>query len=100
MSAKDDHIAAQGKLRTVEFAVRDDGTMPAKVYLDSLPKKVKEHLLAIFRHVAAEGESQATPAMFCRERGDIYTFKGKNNKIRLRFPCFKTGTRWICIGST
>lgn len=95
MSDQPKHIAAVGKLRTVEYAVRDDETMPAREYIDGLPKNVKERFLALFGHMAQNGEGRLTDVMFCRERGEIYTFKGKDNKIRLRLPCFKLGNRWI-----
>lgn len=88
-------VVVQGRQRIVEFAAFAGGH-PAQEFLDlSVEPKTKSHLLAVLRHMADEGERALSPQMFCHERDEIYTFKTKENKRRIRFPCFRIENRWI-----
>ena len=95
MANQVDNLAVAGGERRVEYAVRSDGeTMLAKAFLGTLPQKTQTDILAKFAHLAQSGETRISPAMFCHERGDIWTFKHKLKKQRIRFPCFREN-RWV-----
>ncbi len=80
---------------TVEYAVRKEGNIPAKVFVEELPPKLQRHIRAVFRHVAENKGKNVSPDIFAHERDEIWTFKCKLNKRRIRLPCFQKGTRWI-----
>lgn len=90
-----------GRARAVEYAVRKDGTMPAKEFLSSLSTKDQAKLSALFRQLGDLGEKNNNPQRFCHEREGIYAFKWTTKagptggKGLIRFPCFRHGNRWI-----
>jgi hypothetical protein len=69
--------------------------MPAREFLLSLPKPTQKRLFALFQHVAGTLGKGVSPQMFCHERDEIWTFKCKLEKRRIRMPCFRRGRRWI-----
>lgn len=76
MSEDDKHIVARGRLRIVEYAIRSDGSMPAKDFLFSLSKRDRLHLLARFSHLADNGEREmSNDRVFKAERPPFWTFK-------------------------
>ena len=114
--AKDDtsktSIAARGRVRIVEYAVRKDGSVPAKVFFDSLNERDQAWLLVRFRMLADEGKRGiSNEDVFRREReipedikgtgGWLWAFKKKTKKRPgggkglIRMPCFMVGERWI-----
>jgi hypothetical protein len=95
MAAADDHIAVRVGNRTVEYAVRSNGEMPAKDFVESLPLKTQHRILASFHHVALTAGRDVSPMIFQHERDEIWTFKCKDQKRRLRLPCFQRDQRWI-----
>ena len=82
-----------GRFR-VEYAVDEEGKMPAKEFLDSLGPATKARFLASFSHFSHNGPQGMTDKMFCQEREDIHAFKCKEKKLRLRIPCFRHGDCW------
>ena len=42
-------ILYRGALRTIEYAIRHDGTMPAKVFFESLPVPEQRSLFVLFQ---------------------------------------------------
>ena len=95
MASSDEHIAVRVGNRTVEYAVRSDGKMPAKEFVESLPPKTKQRILASFHHVASTAGRGVSPKIFQHERDELWTFKCKDQKRRIRLPCFRRGDRWI-----
>ena len=96
------HIAFEGRKRTVEYAVRKDGTMPAKDFLASLDKRDRNNLRARFQHLADGGEQEMNnDQVFKAERPPFWAFKRdskhspKGGKGMIRIPCFRIGNRWI-----
>ena len=95
-------IAARGRVRIVENAIRKDGSMPAKGFLDGLDKRDRNHLMAFFVHLANGGERDMTnDKVFKAERPPFWTFKRRSKKSpkggdgMIRMPCFRVDNRWI-----
>jgi len=104
----DTHIVAEGARRTVEYAVRDDETMPAWGFIKSLEAREKAAVQAFLRHLADVGEEGIhNKKRFRRERDAIWAVKrratkGKRGESKekrasslIRLPCFRDGNRWI-----
>jgi len=95
MAGQADNLAVEGTSRRIEYAVLGDGTMPAREFIDRLSSKAITSILARFKHVADNGEINVPDKIFKHERGEISAFKYTHKKHMLRFPCFRTGNRWI-----
>ncbi len=95
MANRDEHIAVRVGNWVVEYAIRQDGTMPAKDFVNSLDPSVKDRILAAFRHVAQTGGRGVPPQVFKHERDELWAFKCKHEKRRIRLPCFRRNNRWI-----
>jgi len=101
--AKDDtSIVTAGRMRTIEYAVRTDGSMPARVFLDSLHVRDRQHLMGRFQHLADGGEQvMNNQAVFKKERPPFFAFKRRSKHSprggegMIRIPCFRIGNRWI-----
>ena len=96
------NIAAKGRKRIIEYAIRKDGSMPAKEFLDGLDKRDRNHLRARFQHLADGGEQEMNnDQVFKAERPPFWTFKRKSKNSpkggdgMIRIPCFRIGNRWI-----
>src|SRR3569833_2886356 len=89
-------IIVVGSRFTVEFAVLDDRSMPAKPYYDSLSKADRAGLFGYMQHLACIGEINNQPKKFQHERGPFWAFKRKGQNARMiRLPCYQEGLRWI-----
>ncbi len=95
-------IAARGHRRIVEYAIRADGRMPAKEFLDGLDIRDRNHLKAWFVHLADGGEQEMNnDQVFKAERPPFWTFKRRSKKSpkggdgMIRMPCFRVDNRWI-----
>ncbi len=104
MADKTTRIAATGRVRTVEYAVRLDGTLPARAFLfEELHKDDRNALLALFVHVANNGEMGVNnDRLVKQERPPFWTFKCNKCKRsndkgwkRIRLPFFRHGNRII-----
>jgi hypothetical protein len=106
----DIHIVTHGRIRIVEYAVRQDGSAPAKVFFDLLDKRDRAYFLARFQLLANDGERGiCNEDVFKRERelpknigdGWLWAFKKKTHKRpgggkgMIRVPCFLYQNRWI-----
>jgi hypothetical protein len=107
----DSNIVTRGRMRTVEYAVRKDGTVPAKTFFDLLDKRDKAYLLARFQILVNDGDHGiGNEGIFKREReypkdigiqGHLWAFKKKTykrpggGKGMIRIPCFLYQSRWI-----
>src|SRR5688572_2097478 len=91
-------IVVTGAKRTIEYAVRNDGSIPAYEFVKGLLKK-SEHaerdILARFAHIAANSEIGAPEGIFKKERGEFSTFKYTCEQEFVRLPCFRYGNSWI-----
>jgi hypothetical protein len=91
----DENVAVRYGDRTVEYAIRAGGSMPAREFVLSLPRQTQQRILAMFCHVLVTGGKGVPPVIFKHEQDEIWTFKCKENKRRLRLPCFQYKNRWI-----
>jgi hypothetical protein len=111
--AKDDgsRIVVSGPKRTIEFAVRLDGTMPAKAFYDSLDDMDRDRLFSLFTHFANYGEAtsgrfgpeRTVPADINNGHGKLWAFKDKTfrrpggGKGMFRISCFRIHNRWLLL---
>jgi len=113
--AVDNIVIICGRQRTVEFAVRKDGTSPAKEFFDNLDRSDSAHLLAWFKKLAQDGEANlrfAKKLFKCEKElpknitiipGHLWTFKRETRKRpgggkgMIRIPCFQYQRRWILM---
>lgn len=86
----------------MEYAVRDDGTMPAKRFLETLPGPDRAFFLVRFQRLADVGERMMNnSAVFKHERENIWCFRRttksspEGGKGLIRFVCFRLANRWI-----
>jgi hypothetical protein len=114
MAKDDDHIVVYGRKRTIEFAVRGNGDMPAKVFYDLLDRRDRARLYSWFVHIVNEDEEEKIkPSVFGPEaefpqdvnggNGKLWAFKGRTHrrpgggKGMFRIGCFRVRDRWILL---
>jgi hypothetical protein len=92
MSEGDDRpeVLVRGNLRTIEYAVCSDRSMPAREFVECLDESDQRKLEVLFRRMADMGK------IFNREQfklveGKIFEFK----RFQIRIGCFQIGARWI-----
>ena len=90
MRGATDQIVVSGSARTIVYAVREGGEMPAKAFYDSLSDTDKTKLLALFKRMADYGVIRSRQR-FKKLRGSIYEFKCG----QIRVACFQDGRNWV-----
>ena len=113
MAGDDTVIVVRGLMRSVEYAIRRDRSMPAKQFFDSLNARDQAYLLNRFKQIADGGEQAiSNEDVFRRERklpddiikgtgGWLWAFKKKTKNRpgggtgNLRISCFLLNHRWI-----
>ena len=88
------NVLCVGRKLTVEFAVRSDGTMPAKLFFDSLDPQDKRKLMVLFQWLADEGRI-VNREKFKKVEGTQGLFEFKSFQIRM--PGFFTPDRRFVI---
>lgn len=86
----DSNIVVRGNQRTIEYAIRTNGSMPAKEFIESLDDSDQRKMAALFDRMAQHG-TVPNPKQFKFVRGKIFEFK----KHRIRVFCFRKGDRWL-----
>lgn len=98
-------VVAGGQWGTVECAVRNNGEVPAKTFLEDDCEEIREkgkddpqataraRFLLLFQQMANYG--RIAPKRFKKEMGRFWAFRHKVRNIQIRFPCFQDGPRWI-----
>ncbi len=89
-SEKDKTIAVVGPKRTIAFAVRANGSMPAKEFYESLDESQKRQVAVLFERMANEGVIR-NREQFKKVRGEIFEFK----RFQIRIGCFPVGRTWV-----
>lgn len=91
-----DLIIVPGPRMSIEWAVREDGTIPAREFFHKeLVDATRAILMASFRRMATAGEIRQK-RKFNREADGFCAFKCDTPEGRMvRFPCFRIGNRWI-----
>lgn len=92
MSETDDRlIVERGNFGTIEYAMRANGSVPAKVFLDRLSEKRRAQLAVLFRQMVCFRKVWNIE-QFKHVEKKIYEFK--RDKV-VRVGCFQLGNRWI-----
>ena len=86
----DSLIVVRGVMRTIEYAVCSNGSMPAKEFIESLSISEQAALASLFRRMADHG-SFRNQERFKFIRGKIFEIK----RHQLRVFCFRRGNRWF-----
>lgn len=92
MSGEDDHLVVQGRKLSVEFGVLDNGSMPAKEFLDSLDERDIYRLVTILKRAADHGVLGVNNKTIFRQERDFWA--AKHNKCK-RGPKGRTMVRLV-----
>lgn len=87
---KPEVVVHDGNLRTIEYAVRANGSMPAKVFIESLDESDQRKIAVLFRRMAEHGRVP-NREQFKPVGGEIFEFK----KHQVRVFCFRKENRWL-----
>lgn len=83
-------IVVRGSLRTIEYAVCANGTMPAKDFIEGLNESDQWKMVTLFARMAEHGKVP-NREQFKSVRGKIREFK----KHQIRVFCFRKEDRWL-----
>lgn len=86
----DSTIVVRGNLRTIEYAIRANGSMPAKKFIEGLSVPDQAKILVLFRRMAEKGDVP-NREQFKLVEGKIFEFK----KQQIRVFCFRKENRWL-----
>ena len=86
----DSTIVVRGNLRTIEYAIRANGSMPAKEFIEGLSEPDQAKILVLFRRMAEKGDLP-NREQFKLVKGKIFEFK----KQQIRVFCFRKEERWL-----
>ena len=91
-----DTFIASGFGGTVEYAVRNSGSMEAKEWLESQPAGVQSSFDHLFRYLAANGPLFPNKEQFKKVGGmeDVWEFK-RGGRLGNRLFVFHHGRRWL-----
>ena len=81
MIERHQYLIYEGRARTIEFAVRPNGKIPAKKFFDGLPEKVQDYFLSIFKESIGDTASMKDSGRFHKLIRKVYDIK-KGKKIR------------------
>lgn len=79
-SPRNERIAEHGEWGTVEYAIRQNGEMEAKVWLEAQSGTVRASFAHLFR-VIANGLTIRNKTQFRHLRGEIWEFKRGGNRL-------------------
>jgi len=83
-------IVVRGTLRTIEYAVCANGTMPAGDFIQGLDESDQRKMATLFERMAGRG-NVPNRQQFKLVRGKIFEFK----KQQIRVFCFRKDDRWL-----
>ena len=86
----DSSIVVYGNQRTIEYAIRTNGSMPAMEFVEGLSDSDQTKMAVLFDRMAQHGNAP-NPKQFKPVRGKIFEFK----KHQIRVFCFRKGDRWL-----
>lgn len=90
MARETDRVVVRGSLRTIEYAVCANGSMPAKDFIEGLEEKEQRKLAVLFQRMADTGRI-SNREQFKLVRGKLYEFK----RYQTRVGCFRIQDRWV-----
>lgn len=85
-----DTVVVRGPARTIEYAVRSDGSMPAKEFIEGLGDSNQRKLATLFKRMADHG-TVPNSQQFKKVRDRVFEFK----KHQMRVFCFREGDSWL-----
>ncbi len=85
-----ERLLYSGNRGSVEYAVRSDGTMEAKEWLDSQPATKQMSFGVLFQRLAEQGFIH-NEQQFRRLRDEVWEFKRGADRLL----CFHLGSRWL-----
>lgn len=86
-------VVCRGARCTIEYAVRRNGTVPARDFIEqelTVPERAR--LFALFQYLADSGRN-TNPQQFKKLEGRLWEFK----RHQIRVACFQDGNRWILV---
>lgn len=83
-------VAVRGSLRTIEYAVCANGSMPAKGFIEGLVESDQRKMATLFVRMANHGDVP-NHKQFKSVRAKIFEFK----KHQIRVFCFRKGDCWL-----
>lgn len=86
----DRHIVVRGSLRTIEYAVCANGSMPAREFIEGMDESGQRKMATLFERMAKHG-NVPNREQFKSVREKIFEFK----KHQIRVFCFRKGDRWL-----
>lgn len=91
MSAGDDEtLVSRGSWGAVRYAVRANGRMPAREFIQDLSEQDQRKLAALFQRIADHGRIH-NREKFKKVEGDIFEFKS----FQVRVGCFRLRSTWF-----
>ncbi len=72
------------------YARLEDGSRPAREFIESLPRADQRKLLAMFKHFREQQGRMMNRQKFKQIEGEIFAFK----QFKIRLACFRMGEFW------
>jgi hypothetical protein len=95
---KDERIVVEGRRAIVEYAALADGTMEAKLWLDSQEESIRASFEVLFRRLADNGPLFPNKEQFKKLKdisdADVWEFK-RGGELGNRIFCVEHGRRWL-----
>ena len=86
----DDNLVLLRQWGSIRYAVRRNGKMPAKEFIESLDSQARIKLEVLFERMAEYGQIRSKQK-FRHLDGKIWEFKSDQNRVL----CFRHGNSWI-----
>ena len=83
-------VVVRGTMRTIEYAICANGSMPAREFIEGLDDSDQRKLAVLLRRMAEHG-SVPNREQFKHVQGKLFEFK----KHQIRVFCFRHGDSWI-----
>ena len=89
----DEHIFYEGPARVIEAAILQDGSMPARDFVESLSEADRAKVYALFRMLGDIGRITNSEKFKKTEGTEFWEFKS----FQIRMPCFFLPNRRVVI---
>jgi hypothetical protein len=86
----DENIVLTRDWGSIAYAVRSSGSMPAKAFLEGLPRQERIKFEILFEYMASQGRIP-NKEKFRKLRDQIWEFKSGQNRI----ACFQHSNVWF-----
>ena len=86
----DTSVAVHGRERTIQYAIRGNGSMPAKKFIEGLSAGEQAKVAVLFKKMAGTARIWNT-TQYKKVEGNIWEFK----RHQIRVMCFQVGKRLV-----